>query len=857
LNNLNPINKYAQVIVDIQNLDTRTFSYLIPEELQGIIKIGLPVLVPFGEQGAVNAYVVGFSDYLDENIKAKYIYEILDTEPFFDEQFLKFLEWIADYYCCNLQNVLECVIPSNFFSKSKRVVSLKSQNISELKMTLKELADFYKLKSNKNQETIIALLKEKPETSVFNLQRKSKISSGAFYEALRKLRVGNIIEVKTLIEAKSAKPKLEKFVRLTYHCEQSEAIHKVLDNKWIASSQAPRNDNKGIQSDKRQSAVLEKLEKLGGEYKLSEFLKEAKTTVPTVKKIAETGKLEIFDKEIYRNPLKIFENQTKDEFLTLSAHQKEALVKITDSMESDNSEPLLLYGITGSGKTEVYLHAAKVALEKGKDVIILAPEILLASQLAKRISARFGVDKVALWHSNISEGEKFDVWERIKSGEVKIIVGARSAIFAPVKNLGLIVIDEEHESSYKQTSPSPRYNAKTLAFERAKRTGSALVLGSATPDVVSYYRAKNTDRILHLPERFGSGELAGVTVIDMREEFNTGNKSIFSRALRHNLKKNLEESKQSILLINRRGFSTYGQCVNCGFVAECENCSIPLILHKTTNKLRCHYCNFERDFINTCPECGSGAFKYSGLGTQKVEELFNKNFPEARAARIDSDIMSKKNAHIEIIEAFTHGEIDVLIGTQMIAKGLDIANVTLVGVLSADSLFNMPDFRAGERGFQLLTQVAGRAGRGDFKGKVYFQTYSPEYFAIQHAKEQDFVSFYNYEMQGRNELSYPPFSYLIRLIMSSKNEIKARKISEEVAYKLKVLTESQEIDERLEVLGPSPCIISRLKDEYRFHIIIKNTMGENGHFMITNYLKTLNIPTEVKFLIDVDPSDML
>jgi len=824
LNNLNQINKYAQVIVDIQSLDTRTFSYLVPEELQAVIKIGLPVLVPFGNQGVVNAFVVGFSNYLSAEIKAKYIYEILDTEAFFDFDYLKFAEWVANYYCCNLQNVLETAIPSNFFSKSKRIVTLKQEAYSGIKF-------------NANQEKIISILNEKPEISIFSIQKKTKISSSAFYEALRKLRASDIIEINTLIETKSAKPKLEKNVKISgsqaLHCEQSK------------------------EKNKKQDEIIEKLEKLGGECKLSEFLKEAKTTVATVKKIAEIGKIEIFDKEIYRNPLKIFENQIKEDFLTLNAHQKEALDKIVDSMETNNSEPLLLYGITGSGKTEVYLHAAKIALEKGKNIIILAPEILLASQLAKRISARFGVNKVAIWHSNISEGEKFDVWARIRSGEVKIIVGARSAIFAPVKNLGLIIIDEEHESGYKQTSQSPRYNAKTLAFERAKRTGSVLVLGSATPDVVSYYRAKNTERILHLPERFGSGELAGVTIVDMREEFNTGNKSIFSRALRHNLKKNLEEGKQSILLINRRGFSTHGQCVNCGFIAECESCSIPLILHKTTNRLRCHYCNFERDFINTCPECGSGAFKYSGLGTQKVEELFNKNFPNARAVRIDSDIMSKKNAHIEILEAFTHGEIDVLIGTQMIAKGLDIANVTLVGVLSADSLFNMPDFRAGERGFQLLTQVAGRAGRGDFKGKVYFQTYSPEYFAIQHAKEQDFVSFYDYEMQSRNELCYPPFSYLIRLIISSKSEIKSRKISEEVAYKLKILTESRGINERLEVLGPSPCIISKLKDEYRFHIIIKNTMGENGHLMITNYIKTLNIPSEVKFLTDVDPSDML
>jgi len=493
LNNLSQINKYAQVIIDIQSLDTRTFSYLIPDELQEIIKIGLPVLVPFGNQGVVNAFVVGFSDYLPAEIKAKYIYEVLDMEPFFDLNYLQFAEWVANYYCCNLQNVLETAIPSNFFSKSKRIVTLISEEFSGIKL-------------NANQEKVISILKEKPEISVFSLQKKTKISSSAFYEALRKLRTSNIIEINTLIEAKSAKPKLEKFIKLSEKCFENK-----LENLTP-----------------KQSKIVENLENLGGEYKLSEFLKEVKTTATTVKKIAETGKLLIFDKEIYRNPLKIFENQTKEDFLSLSTHQKQALNKILDSMETENSEPLLLYGITGSGKTEVYLHAAKIALEKGKNVIILAPEILLASHLAKRISARFGVEKVAIWHSNISEGERFDVWERIRSGEVKIIVGARSAIFAPLKNLGLVIIDEEHESSYKQTSPSPRYNAKTLAYERAKRTGSALVLGSATPDVVSYYRAKNTDRILHLPERFGSGELAGGGGIYFRGGVKRGNKKNFS-----------------------------------------------------------------------------------------------------------------------------------------------------------------------------------------------------------------------------------------------------------------------------------------------------------------------------------------
>ena len=741
-------NKYAQVIVDIPSLDTRTFSYLIPDEMQSVIQVGLPVLVPFGFKRKLNGYVVGFSDYLEDGIKAKYIEKVHDTKPVFDLEYLQFLEWVASYYCCSLQSVLEAAIPINLFIKS-------------------------------------------------------------------------------------TKPKLEKHIKLAKKPAEENALTK------------------------KQSEILDKLQNLGSEYKYSEFLKEAKTTPATVKKLADAGYIQTVDKEIYRNPLKIFENNQQDKFLTLSSHQQTALKEIINAMESGNPEPLMLYGITGSGKTEVYLHAAKAALEKGKNIIILAPEILLASQLAKRISARFGVDKVALWHSNISEGERFDVWERIKRDEVKIIVGARSAVFAPVKNLGLIIIDEEHESSYKQTSPVPRYNAKMLAHERAKRTSSALVLGSATPDLVTFFRAKNSCRVLHLPERFGSAELADVQVIDMREEFNTGNKSIFSRALKHNLNKNIEAGKQSLLLINRRGFSTYGQCQNCGYVAECNKCSIPLILHKTTNKLRCHYCSYEKQVDALCPECGSGAIKYSGMGTQKVEELFRQEFPNARSARIDSDIMTKKNAHIEIIEAFTNKEIDVLIGTQMIAKGLDIPNVTLVGVLMSDYLFKMPDYRSGERGFQLLTQVAGRAGRGDFKGKVFFQTYNPEFFAIQHAKEQDFASFYSHEMQSRNDFSYPPFSSLIRLIISSENEIKANKIAEEIAEKLRILMDSRGITERLEVLGPTPCIISRLKGEYRFHVIIKNTLGENGHLIVTNYLKGLNMPNDIKFLIDVDPTDML
>jgi len=805
--------RYAQVIVDIPNLDTRTFSYLIPDELNDTIKIGLPVLVPFGNQGVVNAFVVGFSNYLPDGIKAKYIYEILDTEPLFDLEYLKFLEWVSNYYCCDLPTVIATAIPSNFFSKAKRVISLK-ENMPDLS------------KLSQNQKIILDIISSNKEISVSNLQKKVKLASSKFYEAIRKLRVQNIIEINNIIEQKNSKPKTESWIKL---------INKETGNK-------------------RYAQILLDLDQHGGKTKLSEFAKAVKTTYSTLRKLEQAGNVEIFDVEVYRNPLKIFESETQDEFLCLNFQQKKALERIKKALDENDTEPLLLYGITGSGKTEVYFHAAKDAIEAGKNVIFLAPEIALATMLAKRVTDRFGIDSVAIWHSNLSEGERFDVWDRIRNNKIKIIIGARSAVFAPIKNIGLMIIDEEHESSYKQTSPAPRYNAKDLAIELAKRSNAALVLGSATPDVVSYYRAINTNRVISLPERPGTYDLAKVMIIDMKKQINKS--SVFSKQLINAIKQNLEEKKQSILLINRRGFSTHTICEACGITIECKKCSIPLIYHRANNKLRCHYCGFEQNLVTTCTECGSQTIKYVGTGTQKVEDEFRTLFPNAVAARLDSDVMTSKNAHIDIMSRFTKGDIDILIGTQMIAKGLDNPNVTLVGVLMSDSLFNMPDFRASERGFQLLTQVAGRAGRGDFKGSVYFQTYSPDFFALQTAKEQDYLSFYYSEIQSRYEFAYPPYSQLIRFILSSKNEIRTGKIADEIAYKLNTLTNTRGISERLEIFGPSPCIISKLKNEFRYQIIIKNRMGENGHFLITNYVRSLNIPYDIKFLIDVDPSDM-
>lgn len=806
--------KYAQVLVNISKLGTRTFSYMIPDEMKRTIKIGQPVLVPFGNQGMINAFVVGFSDYLPEHIKAKEIAEILDDTPAFSLEYLNFLDWVSRYYCCDIQTVFACAIPTNFFAKSTRVIRLISQDMP--------------LSLSTNEQKLYSALLEKNEILSSALQKKLTLSSSKFYEALRKLKLKNIISVENEIVEKSAKTKTTKII------------------KFLSDET----------TNKRYLLILEKLKQNDGQ-SLSEFIKEAKTTLPTLKKLEQEHLVKIEEKEVYRNPLDVLNITQRDKFPQLNPEQRQIFEHIKHSIDEEEITPILLHGITGSGKTEIYFRAMDEVIKKGKNVIFLAPEIALASQLAKRIAKRFGTEEVAIWHSSISEGEKYDVWKKLQNNSLKIIAGARSAIFAPIKNIGLIIIDEEHESSYKQTTPAPRYDARTLAKELSKRTGALLIEGSATPDIDSYYRASNSNRVLTLTKRFGNAKLADVKIIDMRREYQNNNFSIFSRELRKALKNNLEEKKQSLLLINRRGYSTYIQCLECGHTIECRRCAIPLIYHSDTNTLKCHYCNYETPVITKCPECGSEAVKNYGIGTQRVEADLKKEFPDAKIERLDSDAMKTKRGYIDVLNRFANQETDILVGTQMIAKGLDNPNVTLVGVISADSTFNFPDYRSAERGFQLLTQVAGRAGRGDFEGKVYFQTYTPDFYALENAKNQDYLDFYHTEIDLRNELAYPPFSQIIRLVASSKNMFRAERLCQEIALKLNEITDKQGISERLEILGPAPCLIGRIKDEYRFQIIIKNRLEERGHFFITSFIQKIIIPDDIKFIVDIDPIDML
>ena len=440
---------------------------------------------------------------------------------------------------------------------------------------------------------------------------------------------------------------------------------------------------------------------------------------------------------------------------------------------------------------------------------------------------------------------------------VKILAGVRSAVFAPLNNIGLIIVDEEHESAYKQSNPAPRYDAKIIAQRLAQFHQAPIILGSATPDISSYYYATNNNKLFELKKRFNNQPPAKTKVINMQEYGKAAYKGMISKPLQTEITKTLEEKHQVILLMNRRGFSTSTQCKACGYVIECPDCSIPMIWHNTDKVLKCHYCNKVLPFPDTCPNCGSDALRNSGAGTQKIELLIKELYPEARVERIDSDILVRKNAHIELLNKFLNREIDILIGTQMIAKGLDNPNVTLVGVLNADAGFSLPDFRASERGFQLLTQVAGRAGRGADAGQVIFQTYNPSYYAFESAKEQDYDKFYEKEIKLRQEYDYPPFSQIIRLIISSENNYRAEKSAMEIGMRFAQMTEKQGFSEYLEVLGPSACVIEKISNKYRFQILIKNKLSQQGHKFVSSFLNKIIMPKDIRLSIDVDPLDIL
>ena len=588
---------------------------------------------------------------------------------------------------------------------------------------------------------------------------------------------------------------------------------------------------------------------------LSELTAVAETTVSPIKTLEKKGLVVISQESIYRDPHEGVEI-LKTAPLTLMPEQAVALEKVIAAMDSEKPETVLLHGATGSGKTEVYLQAIARALEQGKGAIVLVPEIALTPQTVDRFRARFADQpkRVAVLHSSLSDGERYDEWHRIRAGEAVIVVGARSALFAPVENLGLIVVDEEHEPTYKQDE-TPRYNARDAAVMRAHRENCAVVLGSATPALESYCNAKNGKYIyVDMPSRVDDRKMPEIRVVDMRlEKDREGHHGLFSKELIHEIYARLDRAEQTMIFLNRRGFSASLVCPDCGYVSECEHCSVKLTYHKARHRLICHTCGDERAAPDRCPECGSKEFKYSGAGTEKIEEVMAKLFPKANIARMDSDTMRKKNAHRELLAKFRLGKIDILIGTQMIAKGLDFPNVTLVGVVNPDHALHMADFRAGERVFQLLTQVAGRAGRGQVEGEVLVQTYTPHHPAIQFARRMDFEGFCDQELAFRKELSYPPYAHLTCITLRGKHEPLVEKTGETLFHYLEQAVSDEVM---LSPLIPAP--ISRARGEYRYQILMRaEKTGAMTRAIRRSVAAIEKWPKGVKCTIDVDATSLL
>ena len=573
-----------------------------------------------------------------------------------------------------------------------------------------------------------------------------------------------------------------------------------------------------------------------------------------VKTLEKNGYIEIVEQKVERNPLaskKIERNQK----LILTEEQQKAFDAILAKLNSNEYGEFLLYGVTGSGKTEVYLQLIEETFKKEKTSIVLVPEISLTPQMIDRFISRFGKETIAVLHSKLSIGERYDEWNRIKQGKAKIIIGARSAIFAPTDNIGIIIIDEEHDSSYKSESV-PKYDAKQIAQKFAKEYKCPLVLGSATPDINTYYKSTcGKINLLELTRRANNSELPKVEIVDLKMELANGNKSMLSTKLYDSIKENLTNKKQTILFLNRRGFSTFIMCRECGYTLKCKNCNISLTYHKTENKLKCHYCGYEENLAKICPNCGSTKIRYFGTGTQKLEQEVNRLFPNASTIRMDIDTVTKKNSHEQILNTFKNNNIDILIGTQMVVKGHHFPNVTLVGVIAADSSLNIDDYRANERTFQILTQVAGRAGREKDKGRVIIQTYTPDNFSILCAQEQNYLKFYETEVALRKQLNYPPFCDIILIAFNSMSEEEIKLVSSKVYEYLKIKLD----DKKFQVLKPMPSPIDKIQNKYRWRIIIKGNVTEEANNVLNTCLKNfyeLNYKN-TRITIDVNPNNMI
>ena len=671
---------------------------------------------------------------------------------------------------------------------------------------------------------------------------------------------------------------LAKWMAKRYFCNVSDCIKLMLTPGTRNKNKEKRIQDKTIncvylKKDREEIDFEIETEKIKSEKqkRVLNFIKDNEgVTVPEIEMFTDCGRgivntlvkngyLENEEKKVERNPL-LGRDCEKTYKLNLTEEQEKAYKNIEEVINNKQYQQFLLYGVTGSGKTEVYLQLIEKVLTIGKNAIVLVPEISLTPQMLDRFISRFGKEEIAILHSKLSIGERHDEWERIREKKARIVIGARSAIFAPIENIGIIIIDEEHDSSYKSET-NPRYNAKEIAKVLAKENQAPLVLGSATPDMTTFYYATNEDafgntkiKLLTLTKRANQSSLPKVEIIDLKQELANGNRSMLSMELYSSIEENLKQKRQTILFLNRRGYSTFIMCRNCGYTVKCPNCNISMTYHSYERKLKCHYCGHEENIVTVCPECHSDKIRYFGTGTQKLEQEIHKQFPEASTIRMDIDTVTKKNSHEVILNTFKNENIDILIGTQMVVKGHHFPNVTLVGVIAADSSLNIDDYRANERTFQILTQVAGRAGRENLPGKVVIQTYNPDNFSIICAQKQNYDLFYETEIALRRQLKYPPFCDIILIGLNSYQEAEIKNVSEKIYQYLEQRLNKQEF----KVLRPMPCPIDKIQNRYRWRIIIKGKMTEEANEILNACLKEIyqeNIK-DTRIAIDVNPNNM-
>ncbi|MFN3872972.1 MAG: primosomal protein N' [Ignavibacterium sp.] len=809
----------------------KAFTYEIPAELKKFVKEGVRVVAPFGKR-TLTGFVVKITKTTQVQEEIKQIREVLDDEPIFNKTLLKFYEWISEYYLCSLGEALKLLVPHGTEVESKRKISIDKNFVLQLLQ-----------KETKNTTLRYKILQELStrEQITFSALQKA-VGKKNIYSHIRNLVEEGAVTIIDEVEGAKVKPKKVKYVRLAKDIKELYSKLPELDRK----------------SPKQVKLLLVLIEAKGKSVPVAELLHKTETSKAALDSLEKKGLVEIFEKEVDRRYKEHFE-EVHQEFV-LTEQQKKVIDEISPKIKESVFQSYLLHGVTGSGKTQVYIELAKIALEQNKSVLILVPEISLTPQITSRFYNNFG-DLVTVLHSRMSAGERFDSWRRIHKGKSKIIVGARSALFAPVFNLGLIVVDEEHDASYKQQDMIPKYNARDSAVVLGSIHNCPVVLGSATPSVESRYNAEiGKYKLLTLPLRIDDAKLPTITLVNVNAERKKGRMdNIFSRTLLDKIEDRLRKQEGVIILQNRRGFSTQIYCEDCGEIEMCSNCSVPMVFHINKNTIQCHYCGLEKQVPNACTHCGSINIKYFGTGTERVEDELQFYFPNARISRIDSDSITRKAYLSNLLLSFGKGEIDILVGTQMVSKGLDFSRVTLVGVISAETTLWLPDFRADERTFQLLTQVAGRAGRSKIAGEVIIQTQNEKHFALQKVLQNDYDGFYKREIVDRERLGYPPFTRLALIETKDKSEQKAKGAAVDFRKALR------KYEKHLKISEPTTALIYKLKGFYRYHILIKSfrktdPAGKLLRRAVLEAFTEFNRVSrfkDVKLFYDIDPQSIM